>query len=193
MRQDSVWQPILAATTVPLVTAIALGIPAFAANQTPNQKGQPSSGSGSIPQEDIHVAQVTDTCRQVAVEGGLIVREDPTVYSEALGTVAYGRNVTVETPQSDGWVAVSAPIPGYMYSAYLSPCDPQALAPENCREVTATGGLFVREEPSPNAGVVGAVANGRNVTISAPAANGWVPIQVPLAGYVAADYLTLCS
>jgi uncharacterized protein YgiM (DUF1202 family) len=193
IRQGKIWQQILAITTAPMVAAIAF-IPAFAATPTPNQTRQSALENGtSSHRAEFQLAQVTDACRQVSVEGGLYVRAEPTVYSEALGTVTYGRNVTVETPQGDGWVAVSAPIPGYMYSQYLSPCDPIAIAPEDCREVTARGGLLVREEPSIDADVVGTIANGRNVTLSGAAAGGWVPIQVPLEGYVSTNYLTLCS
>lgn len=139
------------------------------------------------------VAQNGNSCREVSAKGtGLYVRQEPTVYSTALGIVEDGRNVTIQGSSIDGWVRISTPIQGYVYADFLSSCQ-DSPPPQSCREVSAIGGLYVREEPTSNSDIVGVVANGRNVTIDNRGANGWVPISAPLQGYVFADYLSSCS
>lgn len=138
------------------------------ANATPTQ----SISANSNPTEGNYLlAQASDSCRQVNVPG-LYVRQRPTVYSPVVGTILSGRNVTVESAPTGGWVAVSAPLEGYMFARYLIPCNPIAIAPDLCREVSARGGLLIRKEPSVNADIVGTVLNDRNVTIENRGADG---------------------
>lgn len=67
-----------------------------------------------------------------------------------------------------------------------------AQTSDDCRAVSATGGLRVRQNPSINAPVIDILANGRIVTIENLGQDGWVPISYPVSGYVSADYLTAC-
>lgn len=139
------------------------------------------------------VAQASDTCRRISGTTALNVYQDPSSSSTALGVIEPGRNVTIEGSARNGWVAISAPLAGYMTASSLIPCSAPKASIDRCRKVSATGGLRIRQEPSTSAEVLGLVANGRNVTIQNRGDQGWVPIEVPLEGYVAADYLVYCS
>lgn len=202
MKQISDWKKIVVVPTLLLPALTASTTPSTAANTALLQNTQSSTlERTSFQNKGVYqLAQTSDNCRQVAARNGLYVRQEPTVYSKALGIISYGRNVTVvENPGRNivvgnpgvKWMPISAPLQGYVYAGYLSSCQSSPL-PKNCREVEARRGLYVRQEPSINSAVVGVVANGRNVTIENVGANGWVPISAPLQGYVSADYLTYC-
>ncbi|MEW6499620.1 MAG: hypothetical protein AB1589_45230, partial [Cyanobacteriota bacterium] len=109
------------------------------------------------------LAQISDNCREVAARSGLYVREEPTVYSRALGIITHGRNVTiVDNPGRNivsgnpgaEWMPISAPLQGYVYAGFLSSCQ-DSPPPQNCREVSKAGGLYVQQEPSINSAVIG--------------------------------------
>lgn len=137
---------------------------------------------------------VSENCRQVSASSGVYVRREPTVYSTALGIIGGGRYVTVAPGGTTDWVPISAPLKGYVFRNFLTSCQSAPPPPSNCRQVSsASGGLNVRQNPSINSAIVGKVVNRRYVTIQNSGANGWVPISVPLQGYVSADYLTYCS
>lgn len=134
------------------------------------------------------------SCRKVIAPRGLYVRQEPTSNSKALGIVASERNVTIKNRGASGWVPISAPLEGYVYGGFLGYCQEDAPPPSSCRQVqTSSRALNVRREPTANGTIVGAVANGRRVTIENRGANGWVPITVPLVGYVSSDYLIYCN
>lgn len=194
MKQINIWQRFLAAITLPSLLAITFGFPIAAVRATSLQSASisPVENEFSGNEDNMQLAQASGVCRQVSARGGLYVRAEPTIDSRILGAVLYGRNVTVLEQQTESWVPVSAPIEGYMFSSYLVPCEQADPAPSNCRQVKATNGLVVREEPSIDSERVGVVERGRNVTIVNLGTNGWVPIQVPLEGYVPANDLTYC-
>jgi uncharacterized protein YgiM (DUF1202 family) len=195
MKQTNIWQRFLAVTALPSLMAITFGFPIPAVRAASPQNSSPPAENELLSNENnVRLAQTSGVCRQVSARGGLYVRAEPTIDSRVLGAVLYGRNVsvTVPDPQPESWVPVSAPIEGYMFSGYLVPCEPVDPDPANCRQVKAINGLVVREEPSIDAARVGIVPRGRNVTILNLGADGWVPIQVPLEGYVPANDLTYC-
>ncbi|MEI2582633.1 SH3 domain-containing protein [Scytonema sp. PRP1] len=193
MKKTNIWQRLLAATTLPSLLTITFGFPIAAVQATSLQSSvSPVENGLSWDESNVQLAQASGVCRQVSARGGLYVREEPTIDSRALGVVLYERNVTVLDPQPESWVQVSAPVEGYMFSGYLIPCNPVDPEPSNCRQVKARNGLVVREEPSINSEQVGVVQRGRNVTIVNLGTDGWVPIQVPLEGYVPANDLTYC-
>jgi uncharacterized protein YgiM (DUF1202 family) len=140
------------------------------------------------------LAQVPATCRQVLARGGLRVRQQPAVSSKIVGTVQYNRNVTIETDVTEnGWVPISTPLQGYVFAQYLGMCNTAKVpAPSNCRRIVANAGAPVRKQPSENAPSVGVIANGRRVIIDNLGADGWVPITVPMQGYVQGSYLAYC-
>ncbi len=194
MKQISGWQTSVAVLTLLLPALNVFATPSTAASTATPQGTQPSARQRtSFQNEGVYqLAQVSDNCRQVSASSGLYVREEPSVYSTALGIVDYGRNVTiVENPGANRWVQISAPLQGYVFADFLTSCQTPP-PPKNCRQVSARGGLYVRREPSINSAIVGTVANGRNVTLENTGANGWVPISAPLEGYVSTAYLTYC-
>jgi len=195
MKQISVRQKYVAIAAVFSLSGATFASPSPAAGTVPPQSLQLSAlEKTAFPNMGKHqLAQVSASCRQVSARSGVYVRREPTVYSTALGIVATGRYVTVENSSTKNWVPISAPLKGYVFADYLTSCQSSPPPPSNCRQVAASGGLYVRQAPSINSAVVGKVVNGRYVTIQNPGANGWVPISVPLRGYVSADYLTYCS
>ncbi len=200
MRQMSNWQISVTLPTLLLSALTAFVLPSTAASTAKTQEIQTPKITSFQNEGVYQLAQGSDNCRSVAARNGLYVREDPTVYSRALGILPYGRNVTVVESRGANtvggnpgveWMPISAPMQGYVYAGFLSSCQ-ESPAPKNCREISQRGGLSVRREPSINSAVVGVVPNGGNVTIENIGTNGWVPISAPLEGYVSAANLTYC-
>ncbi|MCU0547320.1 MAG: SH3 domain-containing protein [Oscillatoriaceae cyanobacterium Prado104] len=182
MQQQKMWQKYTTLTSSIFLTATVLVAPAIASepNQTQNQD------------EDL-LAQASETCRQVIARNGLYVRRQPTVNSEAIGIIDSARNVTIQNLGENGWVPIAAPLQGYVYGGFLGSCEVATPPPDtNCRRVAATTGINVHQAPSTDGESVGVVANGRRVTIEGLGTDGWVPITVPLRGYVQSENLAYC-
>jgi uncharacterized protein YgiM (DUF1202 family) len=143
-------------------------------------------------QEIVQIAQTIDSCRRVSAVSGLNVYQEASINSSVIGNVVNGRYVTIINRGINGWVPISAPLKGYISAANLVYCQSTSPSVDRCRQVAARGGLNVRREPSVYSSILGIVANGRYVTISNRGANGWVPISVPLNGYVSSAYLKYC-
>ncbi|KYC43686.1 hypothetical protein WA1_00515 [Scytonema hofmannii PCC 7110] len=145
-------------------------------------------------QGEYQLAQYSGSCRQVAARSGLYVWQKPTTISSVVALLDYGQEVTIQNRGKNGWVPISAPVKGYVFNTdFLISC--QAATPPNqnfCRKVVADAGLVVRRKPSINAARVGVVADGQNVLVAERGRNGWVPISVPLLGYVQSKYLGYC-
>lgn len=166
-----------------LLTATVLVAPSFAADRNQTQI-----------QGEYLLAQASENCRQVIARNGVNVRRQPTANSEAVGIIDFARNVTIQNLGENGWVPITAPIQGYVYGGFLEACEATtALPPTNCRQVAAVRGINVHQAPSTDGESVGVVANGRRVTIESIGTDGWVPITVPLRGYVQAENLAYCS
>ncbi|MBZ8179403.1 SH3 domain-containing protein [Oscillatoria salina] len=151
-------------------------------------------------QEQIQVAQA-GSCYEVSARGsGLYVRQEPSVYSQSLGVLNDGRNVTViGNVSNNDWVQISAPVPGYVFGGFLESCQSSPVATNintpnfnSCRRVLAQPGLNIRQEPSINSPILGRLAYNRNVGIDNLGRNGWVEISTPVEGYISADYLGYC-
>lgn len=140
----------------------------------------------------IQLAQAIDSCRQVSAVSGLNVYQEASINSSVIGNVANGRYVTIINRGINGWVPISAPLKGYISAANLKYCQTATPPVDNCRQAAARGGLNVRRKPSVYSPILGIVANGRYMTIDNRGANGWVPISVPLNGYVSSAYLKYC-
>jgi uncharacterized protein YgiM (DUF1202 family) len=172
----------------------AFTVPALATEVTkPQENGTFASAEMfSRNQDEFQLAQ-SGSCRQVVAESGLYVREGPTIFSEAIGILNYGRNVTVQPGGTERWVRISAPLAGYVYAGWLGACQSAVSIPsESCRLVIANKGAPIRNLPSTEGIMLGKVASGRRVTIENRGANGWVPISAPLEGYISSAYLTGC-
>lgn len=202
MKQIDNWQKSVVVPSLLLPVLTTFATPSTAVSTGMLYSISPSTLERTSFQKSgvYQLAQTSNICREVAARSGLYVREQPTVYSRALGIIPYGQNVTVvENPGRNivvgnpgvKWMPISAPIQGYVYAGFLSSCQ-ESPPPNNCREVSARGSVYVRQDPSINSDIVGVVPTGRNVTIENRGANGWVPISVPRQGYVSAAYLTYC-
>lgn len=137
----------------------------------------------------------SDSCRQIMARNGLYVWQKPNTGS-FVALLDYGQQVTIRNRGKNGWVPISAPVRGYIFNTdYLASCQAAATPPNQnfCRRVVANAGIVVRRSPSINAARVGAVSNNRNVLIAERGKNGWIPISLPLIGYVHSKYLGYCS
>ncbi len=143
-------------------------------------------------QNEYLVAQAADSCRQVSARTSLNVRQQPTVNSAVVGSINSGRNVTIQNQGANGWVQISAPVEGYVSANFLAPCDLANVPPTSCRRVVAQRGTNVWQAPSTDTQSLGLVASGRRVIIDNLGENGWVPITVPLQGFVQAENLGYC-
>ncbi|MEG4812400.1 SH3 domain-containing protein [Microcoleus sp. F8-D3] len=183
MQEQSIWEKYTTLTSSILLTATVLVAPSFAADRNKTQI-----------QGEYLLAQVPDSCRQVIARSGLNVRRQPTANSEAVGIIESARNVTIQSLGENGWIPITAPIQGYVYGGFLGACEAATVPhPTNCRQVAAQRGINVHQVPSTDGESVGVVANGRRVTIESIGTDGWVPITVPLKGYVQAENLAYCS
>lgn len=189
MKQN-ISQPKSIILTMLLITSSTfVSIPSFAVNIV---KSQESHSSTLKKPSEFQLAQTQDSCHLITARSGAYVRREPTVYSEAVGAISYGRNVEVAGDIVSDWILISAPIPGYVYSDWVAPCSAGSPPPSNCRRVVAERDIPVRQNSSNNSEIVGYVASDRRVIITDKGTNGWVPIRVPLQGYVQSDQIAYC-
>jgi uncharacterized protein YgiM (DUF1202 family) len=194
MKQKSSQKEYPALTISFLLTAAVVATPTLAVNAVESQDNiSPSSKRTLASQTKFQLAQRSYSCHQVIAKRGLYVREQPTVYSNAVGIVAYGRNVEVAGGVTNGWVPISAPLKGYVYADWIGNCQAQSPPPSTCRRVIAQKGISVKQEPYSDSKTAGYISSGRRVILTGRGANGWVPISVPFKGYVPSDQLVYCS
>lgn len=194
--------------TLPIVGLTALYSVALAifpkianANQSPTLQ---TSG-------EFQVAQLTN-CRQVDVNTALNVRRQPN--GQIIGTLESNQNVSIVGEPENGWVRISGPMEGYVFARYLNYC-PGAQAPtpaqplaqttpnqqqggtgmaavtgNNCRQINAPN-VPVRTQPGGD--VIGMLEENQRVSILNEGADGWVPIDSPMNGFVTSANLAYCS
>lgn len=176
-----------------LLTVVPIVTPTFAVNAVEHRDNKLHTEKNTLAAEiEPQIAQSSNNCYQVIAKRGVYIREKPTVYSTALGIVAYGRNVEVAGEITNNWVPISAPLQGYVYADWISRCQAASPPPNNCRLVISTTGIPARQEPSNDSKLLGYISSGRRVIITGRGANGWVPISVPFKGYVPSDRLAYC-
>lgn len=181
------------ALTIPFLTAAILATPMLSVSAI-ELRDNTSFNSKNLLAAEIRnqIAQRPYSCNQVIAKRGLYVREQPTVYSEAVGIIAYGRNVEVAGGITNNWVPISAPLKGYVYADWIGNCQAKSPPPSSCRRVVANRGIPARQEPSNDSKVVGYISSGRRVILTGRGANGWVPISIPFKGYVPSAQLVYC-
>ena len=193
MNLKNQWKKYSILASSLLLSSTVFTIPTFAVNFNQNLGVNSINESPTLPnQREYLVAQAADTCRQITARTSINVRQQPTVNSGVVGSINSRRNVTIQNLGANGWVPISAPLEGYVAANFLAPCNVANLPPTSCRRVVAQRGTNVRQAPSNDTGSVGLVASGRRVTIDNLGENGWVPITVPLKGYVLAGNLGYC-
>lgn len=202
MKMSS-WQKTVAVLTLLAPASTAFAPPSLASSTATPQKIQTSALEKASLQNEggYQLAQGSDNCHQVTARNGLYVREEPTVYSRAIGVIPYGRNVTVVENSGANtvggnrgakWMPISAPLQGYVYAGFLSSCQ-ESPAPNNCREVALRGTTRVQAEPSINSPIKGVLTYLQRVTLVNRGENGWVPISDPIPGYISSAALRYCS
>jgi uncharacterized protein YgiM (DUF1202 family) len=193
MKQKSSRKDYPALTIPCLLTAALLATPTLSVNAIELRDNTSSSSKSTLASETgIQITQRSYRCRQVTAKRGLYVREKPTVYSNAIGIVAYGRNVEVAGGITNNWVPISAPLKGYVYADWIGRCQAASPPPSNCRRVIAERGIPARQAPSSDSKVVGYISSGRRVILTGQGTNGWVPISIPFRGYVPSNQLVYC-
>lgn len=191
MKQKSSQKEYLVLTIL-LLTAAVLATPTLAVNAVETQNNISRSSKRIVASQARFQAQRSNNCHQVLAKSGLYVREKPTVYSNAIGIIAYGRNVEVAGVTTNNWVPIYAPLKGYVYADWIGNCQAASPPPSNCRRVISKKGISARQEPSSNGKIVGYISSGRRVILTGQGASGWVPISVPLRGYVPSEQLAYC-
>lgn len=186
------WQKTLSVAAVATLAATAFPTTSIASPEETSFQNR----------NEFQMAQVT-SCREVDADSGLNVRNEP--WGQVIGRLDNNQNVYLENPEmaSGNWVQIEAPYDGYVAAKFLDYCtasvpDPAPvpepdLMVDECREVEAFGGLNVRATPSVASNVITTIPNDSFVNIESPGTDGWVPIDEPVDGYVAAEYLTYCS
>lgn len=180
------------ALTLPFFLTVAVLATPISVNAVELGDNMSSSSNTLATEIKTQIAQRSDSCQQVVARRGAYVREKPTVYSRAVGIIAYGRNVEVAGGITNNWVPISAPLKGYIYADWINNCQAASPPPSNCRRVVSEKGIPARQEPSSDSKVVGYISSGRRVILTGQGTNGWVPISVPFKGYVPSAQLVYC-
>ncbi|MDJ1183106.1 SH3 domain-containing protein [Roseofilum casamattae] len=95
--------------------------------ETPAEPEQPEIPETPEPEKPAPSPPATEPeqnrlCRQVIIQEGLIVREEPSLEANSVGSIAYPQEVTVKAENGERtidervWVAITAPIRGWVSS-----------------------------------------------------------------------------
>jgi len=123
MKHQNNWRQTLA-TTISFSFALPIFLTSTAtANPVDLNHSQfPIQENSLEPQLESQIVQAPNTCYQVVAEHGMYVREEPTVYSEAIAILYLGQNVSIVPDATQYWVPISTPIQGYVWADWLAPC-----------------------------------------------------------------------
>lgn len=119
MKKQSNWQKNTIKNTL-----LSLGFPFFlssVSNATPLEHVQVSN-QALLPEIELQISQTPSTCYQVTIEDGMYVREEPTIFSEALDVLLFRERVSIAPGSTEDWLSISAPTPGYVWADWLAPC-----------------------------------------------------------------------
>ena len=189
-------------TSIVVATALSLAVTAFPVLSNAASTAMPQGIQSSAPghnESEYQLAQASTPagCRRVGTNGtALNVRSS--AGGTIIGSLPDTTLVTIRNTGTNGWVPISSPQQGYVSGAYLKSCTQpvppsQTATPgDNCRIVSGTTGLRVRQTASLNAPILGGLTNQQRVTIVNRGTNGWVLISSPVWGYVSGAYLKYC-
>lgn len=140
MKPIDLWKKSTTLTTVLGAITATLSFFAYAATGATRQAAQ-ASALETLPlgnQNELQLAQSSPNhCAEVVPPSGLYVRQEPSVYSEAIGIVEYRSYLTTEAGGTEIWVPISAPIKGYVWRAWIAPCHVVPEVPPAVPEVEA--------------------------------------------------------
>jgi hypothetical protein len=191
--------------------SIALG--AFALGTLGNIEAMAAPPAESITANaTLEQTQVSSSPNELQLAQGLVgqcraanrtldIFEQPSVApdSETLLTIDPNIRVTLAGPGSEGWIAVSAPVQGYVIARHLKLCGdtppppPPPSTSNTCRRAQID--LSVRSNPSPFSANLGTVFNGQTLTLArpprsevGPQGRTWLQIAAPEDGWVSWGY-----
>lgn len=182
---------------------------AVTGNTTANstQKSQLNNVSGR--QGNVQLAQgLVGQCR--AAKQRIFIYPERSTTSQSIRTLAPNEQVTLADTGAAGWIAISAPVAGYVRASDLKPCpggtrppEPQPSSqggtqggPNVCRNVVAPPeGLAVRNTPVLSAPRVSGVYVGNTVKLATPRESQkdsqgrtWVKITQPTNGWISSGF-----
>ncbi|MDE7062217.1 MAG: SH3 domain-containing protein [Lachnospiraceae bacterium] len=172
------------------VVAESEQVPEQQAAQTPEAEQIPEQQPSEPvnPFADIAIAQVNNYVN---------VRSEPSEESEILGKL-YNNSAATVHETVDGWYQItSGTVTGYVKSEYVVVGNEELARSVGRRVATVNEDavtLFVRLEPSTEAGKLGMVASLDSLTVLDESVEGWVKVSIEEGeGYVSADYVTLST
>ena len=211
MKIMSYWGKSVALCALISSTAVSFVVPATAVGRNTTDNTMPSSQPASFDsQGDLQLSQsLAGECR--AAKERIFVYSQRASSSQTLGTVDPDREVTLADSGSGGWIAISAPLTGYVQANSLKPCKnadrpkPPTEGPKpaptsdssggGCRKVTFAEGLIIRRDPNPGGAVVGNLMMGNTVELVTPRGaqkdsqgRTWVQIKAPKAGWISSGF-----
>jgi len=171
-----------------------------------------SSKTGYVSSKYVNIKQPTVTSVSnlkgtVKADGGLYVRKGAGTSYASLGKLANGKTFTITGKVKDTkgtwWYRLTfSGKTGYVSSAYVktSSTSPSVTAVSNLKgTVKSSNGLTVRKGPGTNYGKLGALSNGKTITLTGKAKDSkgvwWYQYQYSSSqkGYVCGTYLTTKS
>jgi hypothetical protein len=213
MKKMSRWGKPIALFTLGLSVVGSLNFPTPAISSTTANTIQQSEQTSVQPGGNLQLAQaLVGQCR--AAKSRIFVYTQRSLSSQTIRTLAAGEQVILADNGSAGWIAISAPVTGYVQAKDLTTCSGVNPTPRptpspspspsptpsptpttsRCRVITYRGaeGMAVRTAPGKNGTRVGGVNFGNRVTLrtSPPTftfdneRRAWVEITAPVAGWI---------
>ena len=212
----SYWSKSVALCALISSTAVSFVVPATAVDRNTTDNTMPSAQPASFEsQGDLQLAQsLAGECR--AAKERIFVYSQPSPSSQTLGTVDPNSEVTLADSGSAGWIAISAPLTGYVQANSLKPCKnterpkpptptpspssetppkpPSTSSGGDCRQVKFPEGLVIRQNPNSGT-VVGRLMTGNTIRLANPRRSEkdsqgrtWVQITGPKAGWISSGF-----
>jgi hypothetical protein len=180
------------------VTALAFALSAVTtvSSSTTANVTQPSNLNASGRQDNVLLAQgLVGQCR--AAKQQISIYSDRSTTSKTVRTLAANQEVTLADTGTGGWIAVSAPVAGYVQTRDLKLCatgsKPVPTTGSVCRVPKI--GLAIRQNPAKSAVVIGGVGPQDTVRLVDPResqkdADGrtWIRISAPVAGWISSGF-----
>lgn len=218
MKKINQWDKPVILLTVALSAVSSFAVAASPVLSATTANALQASATASSPSQDnIQLAQgLIGQCR--AANNRIFVYTQRSTSSQTIRTLAPNERVTLADNGSGGWIAISAPVTGYVQANSLKPCtggsgsqtgggsqagsgsqgggsSQNPGASNVCRRVIVAEGLTVRQNPNSTAVPVGGVFSGNIVKLVSPQksekdAQGrtWVQIVTPRAGWISSGF-----
>jgi hypothetical protein len=213
MKKIGQWSKPVALCALVLASVGELSASAVASARATNII-QPSESTLLQHRDNIQLAQasVVGQCR--TTKRGIFVYTERLATSQTIRSLAPGEQVTLADNGSNGWIAISTPVAGYVQASELKPCQsptppqpqpqprpqprpqPQPQGSNTCRNVIyPPEGLAIRKNPVLSDQRIGGVYVGNTVRLVSPRrtekdsqGRTWVYITQPTAGWISSGF-----